>query len=129
MAEDLEEVRKELAAYVSFRRRTQDPDYSLGDALLEHRRGCLQNLSDSEDQYWAERVKVLDRLAAQIGAPSIDEPALRFVQAEVEARERRRREERRRLREGRVSGPGGASVVARGQDGKLGGTSGNAPPV
>jgi hypothetical protein len=94
MADPLEDLEKELAEFVSLRRRLDAEGYTLADALLDHRRQALANLRDSQgDPFWIERTKLLDRLAERRGIPLVNEENLRFVEDELRERERRRRAE------------------------------------
>jgi len=93
VSDPLDILEKELAEYVDFRRRLGNDDFRFVDALLGHRRQCMANLSDSEDEMWADRVRSLDRLAERKGIPLGEERALRFVLDEIAERERKRRAE------------------------------------
>jgi hypothetical protein len=91
--DELEALEKELAEYVDFRRRVEDPDFRFADALIGHRRQAIPNLADSEDMIWADRVRLLDRVAEHKGIALTEERGLRFVLDEIAERERRRRAE------------------------------------
>jgi hypothetical protein len=89
----LDVLEKELAEYVDLRRRLGSEDFRFVDALLGHRRQCMANLSDSEDEMWADRVRSLDRLAERKGVVLADERPVRYVLDEIAERERKRRAE------------------------------------
>jgi hypothetical protein len=93
MADELETLEKELAEYVDLRRRLGNADFRFADALIGHRRQVIVNLADSEDLMWADRLRLIDRLAERKGIPLSEERGLRFVLDEINERERRRRVE------------------------------------
>jgi hypothetical protein len=93
VADELEVLEKELAEYVDLRRRLGNADFRFADALIDHRRQAIINLSDSEDLMWADRLRLIDRLAERKGIPLSEERGLRFVLDEIAERERRRRAE------------------------------------
>jgi hypothetical protein len=93
VADELEALEKELAEYVDLRRRLGLADFRFVDALTWHRVQALTNLADSEDMMWADRIRLLDRLAERKGIPLTEERALRYVLDEIAERERRRRAE------------------------------------
>ena len=131
MRDELDTLEKQLASYVAFCRRHIDPHYSLRDALIRHRRRCLENLLDEGKDYWAERVRLLDRLADRKGVPLVDEPSLRSVLDELSARERAWHEERRNLVRARDAAErrrmGRSDVGAGWQDGWAPGAAGDGP--
>jgi hypothetical protein len=90
--DDLEALEKELASYVDVRR-VANPDFRFADALIGHRRQAIVNLADSEDLMWADRLRLIDRLAERKGIPLSEERGLRFVLDEINERERKRRTE------------------------------------
>jgi hypothetical protein len=89
----LDVLEKELAEYVDLRRRLGSEDFRFVDALLGHRRQCMANLSDSEDEMWADRMRWLERLAERKGLVLADERPLRYMLDEIVERERKRRAE------------------------------------
>ena len=93
MADELEALEKELAEYVDLRRRLGTADYRFVDALIDHRRQASVNLGDSEDMIWADRLRLIDRLASRKGILLDEERALRYVLDEIAERERKRRAE------------------------------------
>jgi len=93
VSEDLEVLEKEFAEYVALRQRLRDDDSRFADVLLAHRRQCMTNLSDSEDMMWADRIRLVDRLADRKGLVLADERPLRYVLDEIAERERKRRAE------------------------------------
>jgi len=93
VADELEALEKELAEYVDLRRRLGNADFRFADALIGHRRQAIENLADSEDLMWADRLRLIDRLAERKGIPLTEERGLRFVLDEIAERERKRRAE------------------------------------
>jgi hypothetical protein len=93
VADELEVLEKELAEYVDLRRRLGNADFRFADALIGHRRQAIVNLAESEDLMWADRLRLIDRLAERKGIPLSEERGLRFVLDEIAERERRRRSE------------------------------------
>jgi hypothetical protein len=93
VADELEVLEKELAEYVDLRRRLGNAEFRFADALIGHRRQAILNLTDSEDLMWADRLRLIDRLAERKGIPLSEERGLRFVLDEIAERERRRRSE------------------------------------
>jgi hypothetical protein len=93
VADELDALEKELAEYVDLRRRLGNADFRFADALIGHRRQAITNLADSEDMIWADRVRLLDRVAERKGIALTEERALRYVLDEIAERERKRRAE------------------------------------
>jgi hypothetical protein len=93
MSDELGDLEKELGEYVGLRRRLGNIQFNLSDALVLHRRQALTNLRNSEDLWWRDRVKLLDRFAAAKDIPLANEENLRYVLDEIAERERKRRAE------------------------------------
>jgi hypothetical protein len=98
VADELEVLEKEIAEYVALRRRLGNADFRFADALIGHRRQAILNLTDSEDLMWADRLRLIDRLAERKGIPLSWARGLRFVLDEIAERERKRRAEEQHRR-------------------------------
>lgn len=86
--DDLSGLRKELVQVVGFTRRYRDPDWSLADSLVHHRRQCLQNYMDDHESFWIDRVKLLDQLADREGISLAGEESARDAVMAVAAKRR-----------------------------------------
>lgn len=88
---DEDELRKELEHVAAvYRDIHADDGFTWRDTLLQHRRQCIENLRDSEDDWWAERVKLLDAIAEHEGIPLAYETSLRWVLDGLDERRRSR---------------------------------------
>lgn len=65
-AELLNGLKKELVAYVGFRKRS-GIDVTFRQALAGHRQQVVDNLREDTDPLWRARLDLLDALAAQEG--------------------------------------------------------------
>lgn len=88
----VKDVRDQLVEHVGFMRRYRDPDWNLAQEIIAHRRQCLANFLDEEDEFWIDRARKLEALADREGVPLVDEQPIRAVTAIVAERERKRRE-------------------------------------
>jgi hypothetical protein len=93
VADALKELEDELVSYVGLDKRLGRAE-RLADILVAHRRQCLANLRDDESPTWAERIRLLDQLAATRSIRLEEEEQLRFILDEISERERARRAER-----------------------------------
>jgi hypothetical protein len=91
MADDLRTLTDDLHAYVSLRHRLGQSEFRFEDALLGHRRQCLQALVDDGSDSWGQRARMLDTLANAHGVPLSGEPTLRGALEQLAERERQRR--------------------------------------
>ncbi len=88
MTAEVAGVEKELSEYVAMRRRVGEVDFRFEDALIGHRRQAVENLLDSGESFWVERIRVLDQIAGHKGISLAGERGLKFVTDELAERER-----------------------------------------
>jgi len=93
MTDPLKSMEEELRYYVGLQHRLGQDGFHFEDALIGHRRRCIENLLEDEDELWAERVRHLDQLAMANGIRLENEPTLKEALAVVAERERKRRAE------------------------------------
>ena len=92
MPDDFTALTDDITRQVGVERGTNgNTSASFEGVLLDHRRQCLENLRDSGDDFWVNRVKLLDRLAEHKGIPMYDQPNLQWVIDGLREQERQRR--------------------------------------
>ena len=74
MPDALDDLERELKAYVALQHRRGVDEFTLSMALRGHRRQVLENLRDDGDPAWNLRNGLLERLADRRGISLVDEP-------------------------------------------------------
>ena len=74
MTDALDDLERELKAYVALQHRRGVDEFTLSMALRGHRRQVLENLRDDGDPAWNLRNGLLERLADRRGISLVDEP-------------------------------------------------------
>src|SRR5262245_51550319 len=100
MSDPIAEIELELKRYVAYRHRHGSVEYTLEDALKEHRRQVLENLRDDGDDTWITRNGMLEKLADRKGYDMSLEPTLQDLLDE-------RRQQRLELTKANRPVPGG----------------------
>jgi hypothetical protein len=74
MTDALDDLERDLQAYVAFWHRRGRDEFTVSMALKEHRRQVLANLHDDGDPSWNLRNGLLERLADRLHISMVDEP-------------------------------------------------------
>jgi hypothetical protein len=74
VADALDDLERELKAYVALQHRRGRDEFTLSMALRGHRRQVLENIHDDGDPSWLTRNGLLENLADRLGISLADEP-------------------------------------------------------